>query len=259
MLQRIDAGREEFNRQHEQNNAMLQQLRQEPGANHPEALAMIEQFERELSESEEKLQRDVQEIEQSQDLQEIRTMTDNQKMRIERDFHHEAESPIQEMPGKRATLEGLRALHVCTIHVPGDDMFFFDTFIALGADLNLQDEFGVAPLHLAAERYKYQVINYLISAGADPNLKTLSNKTALDCLLSSHQSALDRHSKDQPGRLALEERHAIPLLESMKASMPEHQKGLLIDGWLSPRMMKMLFTTAYSVFLIKFILRYLLH
>lgn len=43
--------------------------------------------------------------------------------------------------------------------------------IELGAPINLKDIYGYSPLHFATERNRIDVVEYLLSLGADPNIK----------------------------------------------------------------------------------------
>ena len=52
--------------------------------------------------------------------------------------------------------------------------------IADNADINLVDAYGNTPLHFAAQGGYKEAVQMLLNAGADKNLKNISNETAAD-------------------------------------------------------------------------------
>lgn len=70
-------------------------------------------------------------------------------------------------------IDGNTPLH-CLIHNDGD----IDTvkLLCSNANINLKNQDGNTPLHVAAERQKNDIVEHLISIGADPMVKNNSGK-----------------------------------------------------------------------------------
>ncbi len=70
-------------------------------------------------------------------------------------------------------------------------------FLANGINVNAQDEYGFSPIHAAASYGHVALIEYLISQGADVNLRDVDGDTAL--LICEDQATfemLERHGAD---------------------------------------------------------------
>lgn len=61
-------------------------------------------------------------------------------------------------------------------------------FTGLGADLEAADLWGNTPLHMAANRYNAQIVQELISLGADISVRNHANYTPLESALSQCQN-----------------------------------------------------------------------
>lgn len=69
---------------------------------------------------------------------------------------------------------------------------FVKLLLERGANANVQDDFGRAPLHLATERSLTQIISILTEAGADAELKTKDGKTPLDLARRRNHPKIER-------------------------------------------------------------------
>jgi hypothetical protein len=143
------------------------------------------------------------------------------------------------------SLEGTRALHYgMGLHKKTVRAIFIQVLLELGADCNTQDEIGVTPLHLAVQLNDIPVIRILINHGADQNLRDNMSRAPLDyTFLLIHRCQVSRSVRESP-RALVSEASIMPYFETIQALLSESQKGVLIDGWLSPRLTKMLLTTA---------------
>jgi hypothetical protein len=156
------------------------------------------------------------------------------------------------------SIDGSCALHRCTMMVTSSsEVFLLDHLITLGANVNHQDVHGRTALHVAAETYKYYVIQYLLSAGADPFIRDKQQQTPLECLLKRrrldmiYEDTLHETKPISERRLPPLPANILPMYESIqllqsslaKKDDKRHQH-LLVDGWLPPRMIKMLVATA---------------
>ena len=70
-------------------------------------------------------------------------------------------------------------------------------YIASGVSINAQDEFGFSPLHAATQYGHINLLEYLLSNGADVNIRDADGDTAL--LVCENQACfelLERHGAD---------------------------------------------------------------
>eukprot|EP00984_Skeletonema_dohrnii_P003329 scaffold1117_cov187-Skeletonema_dohrnii-CCMP3373.AAC.5 len=120
--------------------------------------------------------------------------------------------------------------------------------IELGGDIQLADEWGEQPLHLAACHaafpcHNIDSIKILIEAGADVSAKDGDGNTVADRIRAkSHEVGDDNTSGFIFTRVR--ENDVIPPYEVLSALMTNEQKQKHVDGWLSPRMKWMLFHVA---------------
>ena len=74
--------------------------------------------------------------------------------------------------------------------------------ISEGADVNAKDEFGITPLHEAAQ-YEYghkDVVELLVTKGANVDAKTKQGQTALDLAYDSHRADIVEFLKSVGGK-----------------------------------------------------------
>jgi hypothetical protein len=119
--------------------------------------------------------------------------------------------------------------------------------IELGGDVQLADERGEQPLHLAAAFPYHNIdsIKILIEAGADVSAKDGEGNTVVERIRAeSHEVGDD----DTNGFICIQVREddVIPPYEALSALMTNEQKQKHVDGWLSPRMKWMLLHVARS-------------
>lgn len=60
--------------------------------------------------------------------------------------------------------------------------------VEAGADINQQDIGGATPMIVAATLNQYQIVNYLIEAGADPKLKNKMGISIIYIIKDSHET-----------------------------------------------------------------------
>ena len=162
---------------------------------------------------------------------------------------HEA-NVIQEVErlvhGAGASIHKSRALFILVANVNRDNEHKFaallNTLVQLGGNIDEPDEFGNCPIHCAASMMKPVALKWLIELGASHICVNEKECTPLKCLEEAIKCAnafygtydiVKVHCKD-----------VIERFESIKALTPTNLHQHLIDGWLSPRMMEMLKTTA---------------
>ena len=122
--------------------------------------------------------------------------------------------------------------------------YMLETLVRIGGDVNLQDENGNCPIHIAVSMRIYAALRYLVeTARADTSVTNKDGDTPLQCLeriledLSNIEASFSFHA-------APTQSDVLPLYESTLALMPQAMRASLLDGWMSPRMLKMLSITA---------------
>jgi ankyrin repeat protein len=80
-----------------------------------------------------------------------------------------------------------------------------------GADINVKAQDGTTPLMLAARNAKYEVVEYLLSKGADPFQKDNEGANALDYALKA-----DTTAKDMFRDMRIDKQGVILLLKNTK-------------------------------------------
>lgn len=71
-----------------------------------------------------------------------------------------------------------------------EDMYFMKLYVFAGASLNVVDEFGRTPLHIACAHSSKQLVPYLLENGASPDVKDLSGSAALHYACRSNDASL---------------------------------------------------------------------
>jgi len=140
---------------------------------------------------------------------------------------------------KGASVHGSRALFILVANtINGEQQEHISpTLQALAGlgDVNEGNEDGNRLLHMAASSNHSALIRFLISVGANKSLTNENGHTPLDCLESSRQSYADYFATfDLKNSRPMD---VIPHLNSGLALMPSDLCSVLIDGWLSPRML----------------------
>jgi len=106
------------------------------------------------------------------------------------------------------------------------------------------DEDGNRALHLAAEQFNAIEVKRLLAEGAKLETKNKVGKTALDVAVLKLRSWNDRSLTNRHQKRVPLEINVMPPYETISALMDKDTKEKLSDGWLSPRMRKMLSITA---------------
>lgn len=139
-----------------------------------------------------------------------------------------------------ASIHNARALHTAAA-ANMTNTFLLSTLIGMGGNVNLGDECGLRPLHIAAASNNIAAISFLLAFGADKTLTDEKGDTALDCSRLAGRDECDFF-----------EMHDIPLrvddiMRRFSTSFllaPLNIQALLVDGWLSPRVLHMFSITA---------------
>lgn len=79
-----------------------------------------------------------------------------------------------------------------------DDLIALEAFINLGMSPNVQNEFGRTTLMEAARKGDLEVVNFLLKAGADVNIKDRGNLSALFHAIDAHQDQMVSRIIDSP-------------------------------------------------------------
>ena len=103
---------------------------------------------------------------------------------------------------------------------------------------------GNRALHLAAEQFKAAEVKRLLAVGAKLDAKNKKGNTALDVAVLKLRSLNDRSLTNRHQKRVPLEIDVVPPYETISALMDKDVKQKMSDGWLSPRMRKMLSITA---------------
>ena len=95
--------------------------------------------------------------------------------------------------------DGRFPLHVVTTAFDETDIEIIELLIVQGADLNIQNNFGETPLHLATRQNdpQLEVIQKLLDLGANPDIVTKNGDTALDYAQDKEIKSLIKKFKKQ--------------------------------------------------------------
>jgi uncharacterized protein len=96
------------------------------------------------------------------------------------------------LAGSDVNAEARNPSRVRPIHsaVAGPDPMSAEILIAIGADVNVQQQGGYTALHAAAKRGNEQLVDLLLRADADPGIPTDSGQTAADLAREAGHEAL---------------------------------------------------------------------
>jgi hypothetical protein len=72
----------------------------------------------------------------------------------------------------------------------GDSLRIVESLVGRGLDVNRQDRFGWAPLHIAAEQGRRETIAYLVRQGADINVRNMLGQTPYNIAREREDSEL---------------------------------------------------------------------
>jgi len=76
--------------------------------------------------------------------------------------------------------DGITVLHLLTRHkVTSELVKTIDLCLDKGCDINISNKFGETALYQAAVKLKIDLVNYLLSKGANPNIKSCTGDTIL--------------------------------------------------------------------------------
>jgi len=130
-----------------------------------------------------------------------------------------------------------RALH-WTAHA--GDVTLTEMLLNCGADINAQTVQGFSPLYVAARQHKVDIVTYLLSRGANPNLQDGHHQTALhraceNCyedvaaaLITAEN--IDLNAQDLMGRTVLHWASAKGLVETTQLLLEHNAKLLKTKG-----------------------------
>jgi hypothetical protein len=156
----------------------------------------------------------------------------------------ESFAKIENLLQQGASIQRSRALHFAAANSRDDDAKVLEALIRLaGGEVDNRDENGNTPLHVAAGAMAQAAVSMLVIAGANLEATNLEGNTPEKCLMNTIQSTNDFSkcfSLSMPPRAV----DVIPKLACAKALMTPAAQSSLIDGWLSPRMKKLLLITA---------------
>lgn len=68
-----------------------------------------------------------------------------------------------------------------------------EVFVAVGADINKQDNFGMTPLHYAAFNGRLPAVRALFNAGANPSLLTADGRSVADIALAGKHELVAKY------------------------------------------------------------------
>ncbi|XP_064082950.1 serine/threonine-protein phosphatase 6 regulatory ankyrin repeat subunit C-like [Macrobrachium nipponense] len=101
--------------------------------------------------------------------------------------HHFRMMEEQQNPEEMSTLTGNSVLHTCTMKSDEESVSFL--LRQKGMNVSLQDDYAYTPLHVAAIVNSVRIINLLVDAEADQNLRTVHSCTPLH--IASMSGSLD--------------------------------------------------------------------
>jgi hypothetical protein len=148
---------------------------------------------------------------------------------------------IERLVERGATIHGSRALFLAAAK-SSEYPNLLQTLVRLGGNVNLPDENGNRPLHVATEELNPRNVEFLVKvAGADTGLTSLDGNTPLQSIQEKIRffSDLTATFGWHPREIDI-----VPRLQCLVALMPERMRYSLVDGWMSPRMQKILSITA---------------
>lgn len=116
-------------------------------------------------------------------------------------------------------------------------MNVFKTLISLYPnDVHLQNECGDTLFHIAAQKMNLEAVHFLLNTCLDKNSQNQKGFTPLQLLEKASRNCKDLKFSS-PTKIDM-------FVECATTLMQNEQKASLINGWFSPRMMKMLALTA---------------
>jgi len=157
----------------------------------------------------------------------------------------DAITKIQRLVQQGASLQRTHALHFAAANSRGDEAKVLEALIRLaGGEVDIRDEDGNTPLHVAAGVMAHVAVSMLVSAGANREARNLEGDTPQDSFLKKLQNdddfAICFSLQRKPPRAI----DILPKMACAKALMTPEAQSLLIDGWMSPRMRELILTTA---------------
>jgi ankyrin repeat protein len=104
------------------------------------------------------------------------------------------------LAGSDVNAEARNPSRVRPIHsaVAGPDPMVAEILIAIGADVNVQQEGGYTALHAAAKRGQDQLVDLLLRADADPDISTDKGQTAADLAREGGHDELAERLEQRP-------------------------------------------------------------
>jgi len=156
----------------------------------------------------------------------------------------ESIAKIENLLQRGASIQKSRALHFAAAN-SRDDAKVLEALIRLaGGEVDNGDENGNTPLHIAAGAMAQAAVSILVIAGANLEATNLEGDTPEKCLMNTIQSNNDFIECFSITSMPPRAMDVIPKLACAKALMTPAAQTSLIDGWLSPRMHKLLLITA---------------
>jgi hypothetical protein len=151
---------------------------------------------------------------------------------------------IERLVNGGASIHDSRALFVAAA-LSLEDPYPLQTLLRLDGDVNLPDENGSRPLHVAASAMKPRNVEFLVNvAGADTGLTDSDGITPLQSLQEVIRGIGDMNAAFDFSGMPPREIDIMPRVQCLVALMPERMRSSLIDGWMSPRIRLILTITA---------------